>query len=666
MKPKATFIQADRLKERILLETPPSGVYGLLDEKNPEGLQYLKLKFTELPLSKYTMIGLQKNSWTDLTPIQRAAIPHALAGRDILGTAETGSGKTLAFLIPALEKLYREKWNRLDGLGILIIEPVRELAIQVFETIKKLGFKQPFSAGLIIGGKDMKSEQEAINRMNILVCTPGRLLQHLNESPYFNADHLQMLIIDEADRILDMGFEDDMTQILSYLPKTRQTILFSATLSVGIRSLANLSLKSPEYINVLPKKDSLATPMKLIQHYTIVELPHKLDLLFSFIKSHLKSKIIVFFSTCKQVRFTYETFKKLHPGVSVMEIHGKQKQMKRTSIYYDYMEKAAAVLFCTDIAARGLDFPSVDWVVQVDCPEDVESYIHRVGRTARYKAQGNSLLFLLPSEVKFVEMLDEKGIPNRKINVASKKTFSIKSALRTIVAESLDIKKLAEKFFISYVKSVFLMPNKEVFKLEELPLEEFSSSLGLVSKPNIAIVPKNQKKSKLQKLKDKIKAKKQAKDSGSNPQDETNQDLNSEIEQDTEAVQPDFNADSPKEEIDDLFQIKRTNHDLGKGGLDDFVPVTKVSKRSLKKIKLDGPLNSLNRIVLTDSTPSRVQNEVSILSSNKGEEDLTYKYQSKVEETVEEAKERERRRLKALKLKRKLRKKEQDIAEIEE
>jgi ATP-dependent RNA helicase DDX10/DBP4 len=452
-----------------------------------------------------------------------------------------------------------------------------------------------------------------------------------------------------------MGFEEDMTQVLSYLPKTRQTILFSATLSVGIRSLANLSLKSPEYINVLPKKDSLATPMKLIQHYTIVELPHKLDLLFSFIKAHLKSKIIVFFSTCKQVRFTYETFKKLHPGVSVTEIHGKQKQMKRTSIYYDYMEKAAAVLFCTDIAARGLDFPSVDWVVQVDCPEDVESYIHRVGRTARYKAQGNSLLFLLPSEAKFVEMLDEKGIPNRKINVASKKTFSIKSALRTFVAESMDIKKLAEKFFISYVKSVFLMPNKEVFQLEQLPLEDFSSSLGLVSKPNIAIVPKNQKKSKLQKLKDKIKAKKQAKDSESNPQDhpseETNQDLQS---------------NSPKEEIEDLFQIKRTNHDLGKGGLDDFVPVSKVSKRSLKKIKLDGPLNSLNRIVLTDSTPLRFLNEVSILSSNKGEEDLTYKYQSKVEETVEESKERERLRVKALKLKRKLRKKEQNIAELEE
>ena len=327
MKPKATFIQADRLKERILLETPPTGVYGLLDEQNPEGLQYLKLKFAELPLSRYTTMGLQRNEWNDLTPIQRAAIPHALAGRDILGTAQTGSGKTLAFLIPALEKLYREKWNRLDGLGILIIEPVRELAIQVFETIKKLGFKHPFSAGLIIGGKDIKSEQEAINRMNILVCTPGRLLQHLNESPYFNADHLQMLIVDEADRILDMGFEDDMSQIVSYLPSNRQTILFSATLGVGIRSLASLSLKSPEYINVLPKQDSLATPMKLLQHYTIVELPHKLDLLFSFIKSHLKCKIIVFFSTCKQVRFTYETFKKIHPGVSIMEIHGKQKQI---------------------------------------------------------------------------------------------------------------------------------------------------------------------------------------------------------------------------------------------------------------------------------------------------------------------------------------------------
>jgi ATP-dependent RNA helicase DDX10/DBP4 len=588
------FMHADRLKERILMEAPPSGVYGFLGEKGADGLEYLKTHFQELPISKPTMQGLGSSSYRVMTPIQRASILHSLAGSklysgDILGTAVTGSGKTLAFIVPLLEKLYREKWSHMDGLGALVIEPTRELAMQVFEVLKQVGERHSFSAGLIIGGKDVDHEKGRIARMNILVATPGRLLQHLQETADFTTDSLQMVVIDEADRIMDLGFEEGMNSILEYLPSSRQTLLFSATLSNSIQALARLSLKTPELINVLPKHegDESATPVQLIQHYTEVPLEHKLDLLFSFIKSHLRSKTLVFLSSCKQVRFVYEAFKLLHSGVQLMEIQGSQKQAKRTRVYYDFLAKEHAVLFATDIAARGLDFPSVDWVVQVDCPEDVQSYIHRVGRTARYHSKGQSLLMLLPSEMKFLERLASKKLVLKKVNINSARTVSIKPSLHSFVAESPELKHLAQKFFVTYVRSIFLMPDKEVFKLENLPLDELADSLGLSSHPTVNVVPTAQKKSKLQKFKDKIKEKKlQEKRANEEGQDE------------------------------DLFALKRVDHDLADIGLEAEVQEF-ISKRQAKR----------------PTSPERP-----VLESNPGLEDKTPALAERVKRSREESK----------------------------
>lgn len=199
-----------------------------------------------MPLSRKTLDGLSKGGFTTPTDIQREAIAVGLQGRDVLGAAMTGSGKTLAFLIPVLECLYRSRWTMNDGLGILIISPTRELAYQTFEVLKKIGRFHDFSAGLIIGGKDLKGEQDRINRTNIVVCTPGRLLQHFDETWNFSCENLKMLskfsrivvkissfssseVIDEADRTLDMGFAETMRSIVSNLPEKRQTLLFSAT-----------------------------------------------------------------------------------------------------------------------------------------------------------------------------------------------------------------------------------------------------------------------------------------------------------------------------------------------------------------------------------------------------------------------------------------------------
>ncbi|RKP22474.1 P-loop containing nucleoside triphosphate hydrolase protein, partial [Syncephalis pseudoplumigaleata] len=327
-----------------------------------------------------------------------------------------------------------------------------------------------------------------ITRMNILVCTPGRLLQHMDQTPNFDCTQLRILVLDEADRILDMGFAKTLNAIIDNLPVDRQTMLFSATQTKSVKDLARLSLKNPEYISVHEKME-YSTPQKLQQHYMVTELPSKLDMLYSFIRTHLQCKALVFFSSCKQVRFAYETFCKLQPGVQLMQLHGKQKQQKRVDIFAQYSRTKHAILFCTDIAARGLDFPAVDWVIQVDCPEDADTYIHRVGRTARYESVGRALLMLLPSEeAAMIELLKQKRVPIEKIRVKHSRKQVIQPQLQAFCFKDPEIKYLGQKAFVSYVRSVYLQKNKAIFDVNALPMEEYATSLGLPGVPKIRFI----------------------------------------------------------------------------------------------------------------------------------------------------------------------------------
>ncbi|GAA6006800.1 RNA-dependent ATPase HCA4 [Rhodotorula paludigena] len=461
------------------------------------------VEFSDLPLSRQTLAGLKSAYYGRMTDIQQRSLPLSLKGKDVLGAARTGSGKTLAFLVPVLEILLRKRWGPQDGLGALVISPTRELAVQIFEVLRKIGHQHQFSAGLVIGGKNLKDEQDRLSRMNILVATPGRLLQHMDQTLGFECDHLQLLVLDEADRILDMGFSASLNAIIANLPRSRQTLLFSATQTKSVKDLARLSLKDPEYVAVREagvgakgkgkaedgdEGDEAVeeVPKNLEQHYMVVDLPAKLDMLWSFIKTHLFTKTIVFLSSGKQVRFVYENFRHMRPGVPLLHMHGKQKQMQRLEIYQRFLTSKHAVLFATDVAARGLDFPAVDWVVQLDAPEDVETYIHRVGRTARYQAKGKALLFLLPSEEEgFVRRLEAKKVEVNKIKPNEKKKQSIRSQLQSAAFQFPEIKFLAQRAFISYVRSIHLQKDKSVFKLDTLPLEEYAASLGLAGAPKI-------------------------------------------------------------------------------------------------------------------------------------------------------------------------------------
>ena len=441
--------------------------------------------FAALPLSQATARGLSASDFATLTAVQRRAIPHALRGRDLLGAAQTGSGKTLAFLVPLLESLVRARWTPHDGLGALVLAPTRELAVQTFEVLRKVGRYHDFSAGLVIGGKSLREERERLGRMNILICTPGRMLQHLDQTAAFETRNLRMLVLDEADRIMDMGFQSTMDAIVEHLPKERQTLLFSATQTKRVSDLARLSLRDPEYVSVHESANS-ATPSTLRQNYVVTPLPEKLDTLWSFIRANVKAKTLVFLSSGKQVRFVYETFRRLQPGVPLLHLHGRQKLTARLDITTRFASAKHSCLFATDVVARGLDFPAVDWVTQVDCPEDVDTYIHRVGRTARYEKDGRAVLFLNPSEeLAMIEKLKQKKVPIEQIKIRAKKQQSIRTQMQNMCFKDPEVKYLGQKAFVSYAKSINIQKDKDVFKVQELPLEEFCASLGLPGVPKI-------------------------------------------------------------------------------------------------------------------------------------------------------------------------------------
>ncbi|KAF9224850.1 DEAD-domain-containing protein [Gyrodon lividus] len=493
-----------RKQKKLAKPMRPNSVKKISEKQQLDALDKLAMEFeppedlkafADLPISYLTKRGLKKCFFVDMTDIQASSIPVSLKGNDVLGAARTGSGKTLAFLIPTLEILYRRKWGPQDGLGALIISPTRELAVQIFDVLRSIGCYHSFSAGLVIGGKNIKDERERLSRMNILVATPGRLLQHMDQTFGFESDSLQVLVLDEADRILDMGFAKTLSALLSHLPKSRQTLLFSATQTQSVTQLARLSLKDPVYIGVQEAGSSTATPASLSQHYNVCPLDTKLDVLWSFIKTHLHSKTLVFFSSGKQVRFVFEAFCKMQPGMPLLHLHGKQKQSARLTMYTRFTSSQHAVLFATDIAARGLDFPSVDWVVQVDAPEDAETYIHRVGRTARYDSSGKGLLLLLPSEEEgMLATLEKQGVKIENIKIRASKTQSVQNQLQNLAFQDPEIKYLGQRAFVSYVRSVYLHKDKSIFKVGELPVEKFAESLGLPGAPKIKFLSREQAK----------------------------------------------------------------------------------------------------------------------------------------------------------------------------
>ena len=651
--------EIEELKKRIINEVPPTGkfcktIVSKPDQSNDnlEKWEQPISKFKDLPLSQKTINGLSETKYYKLTPIQRATLPHSLAGRDILAASKTGSGKTLCFLIPLLGCLYRERWSKEEGLGVLVILPTRELAIQVFEVLNKIGKYHNFSVGLVIGGNNVEKEKEAINYMNILIGTPGRILQHVTETAMFSADNLKMLIIDEADRILDEGFEENITEILNYLPTNRQTLLFSATLTKNLKRLVKLKLSSPEYIN-LSNTDSVITnevdieelnknelsimksqsneiakaeddnsgliPKNLNQFYTIVEAHEKVDVLYSFFKTHKMSKCLVFVTSVKQVRFFSEVFKKLKLGMTILDLHGRQSQGKRSSTFYTFSQKRnSVVLFSTDVLSRGVDFPAIDWVIQLDAPEDISAYIHRVGRTARYKSEGSAILFVSSKEEAFIEELKQKKIDIRKMKFQRNKIKPMAAVVRSIISEKPDMVQMAEKAVSSYIKSVALFSNKKVFDIKSIDLNKLCLSYGIISAPKLVVKKEEEvkeeikeeikeekkmeveeeeepkkKKSKLEKLKEKIKQKKMMKQNKEKTIEEEEDFLVEKKKDDTLLSKKTKREDNEEEEEETAKKVKKNKVEDDEEKNDYYERV----KKRLEKNKESDKIKEKTRIL---------------------------------------------------------------------
>ena len=400
--------------------------------------------FSELSLSERTMKAIQEMGFTSMTEIQRRGIPPLLAGRDVLGAAKTGSGKTLAFLIPAVEMLHALRFKPRNGTGVIVVSPTRELALQIFGVARDLMQFHTQTFGIVIGGANRSAEAEKLSKgVNLLIATPGRLLDHLQNTKGFIYKNVKALIIDEADRILEVGFEDEMRQIVKILPDrdSRQTMLFSATQTTKVEDLARISLRpGPLYINVDHKAES-STVAGLEQGYVIVPPETRFLLLFSFLKRNLKKKIIVFMSSCNCVKYHSELLNYI--DLPVLELHGNLKQQKRTNTFFEFCNATHGTLVCTDVAARGLDIPSVDWIVQFDPPDDPRDYIHRVGRTARgSNGKGRSLMFLQPNEVGFLSQLKEARVPVVEFDFPSKKLVNIQSQLEKLIGQNYYLNKV--------------------------------------------------------------------------------------------------------------------------------------------------------------------------------------------------------------------------------
>lgn len=364
--------------------------------------------FDDFQLHESLNEGLYSMGYKQPTPIQQQAIPMILQNQDLIACAQTGTGKTAAYILPVLDKILREKER---GLNTLIIAPTRELAVQIDQQIEGFSYFVDISSIAVYGGGDgvtWEIQKRALMQgADIVIATPGRLIAQL-ASGAIKLDKIKHLILDEADRMLDMGFHDDILRIISYLPKERQTLLFSATMPPKIRDLARRILKDPKEVTI-----AISKPAEGIKQlaYSVYDT-QKERLLEGILEDESFSSVIIFASTKDNVKKLGQLLRK--KGHSVKAFSSDLEQHERESIMNEFKNRQLRILVGTDILSRGIDVEGVSLVVNYDSPPDPEDYVHRIGRTARAATQGTAITFINPNDQrKFsrIEQLIEKEVP---------------------------------------------------------------------------------------------------------------------------------------------------------------------------------------------------------------------------------------------------------------
>jgi len=363
--------------------------------------------FQEFNFSGDLLEGVLSMGYTNATPIQEMAIPIILAGQDIIACAQTGTGKTSAYLLPVLEHIGKTNKHHTSAL---ILAPTRELAQQIDQQVEGLAYFTGISSIAVFGGGDgsaYEQQRRGIqNNVNIIIATPGRLIAHLT-SGVLKLNHLTHLVLDEADRMLDMGFSDDIMKIISYLPKTRQTLLFSATMPGRIRSLAKSVLHNPEQINIAISQPAVGIDQQIYR----VHDQQKTPLLQMLLKNGSFTSTIIFASRKEIVKALAKELKQAH--IKVAAFHSDLEQKEREEILLAFKNKQLPVIIGTDALSRGIDVEGIDLVINYDVPGDPEDYIHRIGRTARAETTGTAITFVNHRDerkLKNIEKLIEKPI----------------------------------------------------------------------------------------------------------------------------------------------------------------------------------------------------------------------------------------------------------------
>lgn len=347
------------------------------------------MNFKDLGLHTELLDGIEAMGFSQATPIQQQAIPVINSGRDLIGIAQTGTGKTAAFVLPILNKILKEPAS--GSVKALIIVPTRELAIQIDQAIEAYSYYTGASSIAIYGGgdgNDFNNEKRAIvSGVDIIIATPGRLLSHMNVG-YVDFSKLMFLVLDEADRMLDMGFQPELMRIVKVVNPDRQTLLFSATMPAEIARFAQSLLKDPERINIAISKPAAG----VTQGAYVVHDSQKIPLITHLLKDRRGEIIIVFSSTRQGVHALYKQLK--HSGLNVAYISSDLEQDEREKVMLDFRNKKTEVLVATDVVSRGIDITGINMVVNFDVPGDAEDYVHRIGRTARADQKGEAITLI--------------------------------------------------------------------------------------------------------------------------------------------------------------------------------------------------------------------------------------------------------------------------------
>ncbi|ELU07919.1 hypothetical protein CAPTEDRAFT_209893 [Capitella teleta] len=456
-------------------------------------------KWDDLPkrLRTCTRKTIDRLNFKLMTPVQAACIPLFLSNKDVAAEAVTGSGKTLAFVVPILEILLRRETPlRSKDVGALIVTPTRELAVQIDEVLGEFLKEIPhITHQLFIGGNNPMTD---VNKFmehggNILVATPGRLVDMLNRRDEgldltASVKALEVLVLDEADQLLAMGFQRSLNTILSYLPKQRRTGLFSATQTKELEDLIRAGLRNPVRVAVKERgahgeEVNRKTPASLMNYYMIVESDQKFNHLVAFLQLHKDEKHLVFFSTCAAVDYFTKALKHVLKKMQIFCIHSKKES--RNKIFTSFRKMKGGVLVCTDVMGRGVDIPEINWVTQYDPPSSSSNFVHRCGRTARIGHTGSAIVYLRPIEETYVSFLSI----NQKVplveHVPPDDVPDHTAALKKLMLHDRAMYERGMKAFVSFVQSYAKHECSLIFRVKDLDIAKLANGFGLVRLPRM-------------------------------------------------------------------------------------------------------------------------------------------------------------------------------------